>query len=84
MPEPCKFLSLVSFQMRILWTHKEVDLSPHSLIGLVLQEGDTDTFLHVLGFESLAPFSRVSKQGPCFTAVMEDDSSVDRTVYSKN
>ena len=33
-----------------------------------------ETFPQVLGFESLDPFSRVSKQGPCFTATEEDGS----------
>ena len=61
MPEPCKFPSLDSCQKRFLWTHKEVDF--------VLQVGDTEKFPHVLGFETLDPFCRVSKQGSCFTAV---------------
>ena len=37
-----------------------------------LQEGDTKKFPHALGFESMDPFFRVSKQGPCFTAIEED------------
>ena len=41
MPEPSKFASLVSCQMRFLWSHKEVDLAPHPVVGLVLQVGDT-------------------------------------------
>ena len=36
MPEPCKFLSLDSCQ-RFLWTHEEIDLAPHPVVGLVLQ-----------------------------------------------
>ena len=33
MPEPCKFgPSLDSCQKRFMWTHKKVDLAPHSLI----------------------------------------------------
>ena len=36
MPEPCKFPSLDSCQMRFLLTHKEVDLTPHPVVGLVL------------------------------------------------
>ena len=39
MTKPCKFPSLDSFQMRFLWTHKEVYLAPHTVAGLVLQEG---------------------------------------------
>ena len=41
MPEPCKLQSLDSCQKRFLWTHKEVDLAPHPVVGLVLQVGDT-------------------------------------------
>ena len=40
MPERCKFPSLHSCQKRLLWTHKEVDLALHSVVGLVLQVGD--------------------------------------------
>ena len=42
MSEPCKFPSLDSCQKRFLWTHKEVDLAPHPVVGLVLQIGDTE------------------------------------------
>ena len=48
MPEPCKFSSLDSCQERSLWTHKEVDLAPHLVVGLLLQVGDTIA----LGLES--------------------------------
>ena len=44
MPEPCKFPSLDTCQKRFLWTHKEVDLAPHSVVGLVLQVGDMEKF----------------------------------------
>ena len=73
MPQSCKFPSLASCQKRFLWTHKEIDLAPHPVTGL-LQVGDTEKFCHALSFESLNPFffSKVSKQGPCFTAVDED------------
>ena len=37
MPEPRKFSSLDSCQKRFLWTHKEADLAPHPVVGLVLQ-----------------------------------------------
>ena len=40
----------------------------------MLQEEDAETFPQALGFESLDPFSRVSKHGPCFTATEEDGS----------
>ena len=70
----CKFRSLDSCQERFLWTHKEVDLAPHPVVGLVLvlQVGDAEKFPHALGFESLNLFFRVSKQGLCFTAIEED------------
>ena len=47
-------------------------LPPQPVVGLVLQVGDTEKFPQALGFQSLDPFFRVSKQGPCFTAVEED------------
>ena len=73
--QPCKFLSIDSFQKRFLWTHEEVDLALHPDAGLMLQVGDAEKFPQMLGFESLDPFFwRVSKQGPCFTAIKEDGS----------
>ena len=72
MPEPCKFPSLDSCQKRFLWTHKEVDLAPHPVVGLVLQEADAGKFPQALGFESLDPFFRGSMQSPCFTAIEGD------------
>ena len=74
MPEPCKFPSLYSCQKRFLWTNKEIDLAPHPVVSLVLQVGDTEKFSYALGSESLDPFFRVSKQGPCFTAIEEEGS----------
>ena len=63
----------ISWQKRFLWIHKEVDLAPHPVVGLVLHVGDTEKFPHALGFESLDPFFyRISNQGPCSTAVEED------------
>ena len=53
MPGPCKFPFLDSCQKRFLWTHKEVDLALHPVVGLVLQKGDTEMFPHALGFRSL-------------------------------
>ena len=56
-------LNLVRFRLdrchkKILWTHREVHLAPHPVVRLVL------------GFKSLALFFlRVSKHGPCFTAI---------------
>ena len=72
MPKPCKFPSFDSCQKRFQWTHKEVGLTLHLVVGLGLQVGDTEKFLHALGFERLDPFVRVSKQGLCFTAIEED------------
>ena len=72
MPETCKFPSLDICYKRFLWTHKEADNAARPVAGLVLQVGDTVQFPHALGFESLDPFFRVSKQGPCFTALEED------------
>ena len=73
MPEPRKFPSLDSRQKRFLWTYKEVDLAPHPDAGPFLLVGDTEEFPFALRFESLDPtFFRVSKRGPCFTAVQED------------
>ena len=68
MPEPCNFLFLDSCQKRFLWTHKEIDLAPQPVVGPVFQVGNTEKFPPALCFESLDPFFRVSKQGPCFTA----------------
>ena len=70
--EPCKFPSLDSCQKKFLWTHKEVDLAPQPVVGLVLQVGDAEKFPQALGYERLDPFYRVSKQGQCFTAVEEN------------
>ena len=51
----------------------EVDLSPHPVTGLVLQVGDAEKFPLALGFESLGHLFSVSKQGPSFTAIKEDE-----------
>ena len=73
MPKPCKFPSLDNCQKRFLWNHMEVDIALHPVVGLVLKVGDKK-FLHVLGFQHLDPFFRISKLGPCFTATEEDGS----------
>ena len=44
MPGPCKFPSLDSCQKRFRWTHKEVGLAPHPVVGLVLQVGAAEKF----------------------------------------
>ena len=55
-----------------MWTHKEVDLAPHPVVGLVFQVRETEKFARAFCFESLGPFFRVSEQGPSFTAFDED------------
>ena len=60
MSNQCKFPSLDSCQQKLLWTHKETDLAPHPVVGLVLQVGDAEKFSQALGFEGLDPFLRVS------------------------
>ena len=72
MPEPCKFPSPDSCRKRFLWTHKEVDLALHPVSGLVLQRNSAEKFSQALGFESLDPYFRASRQGSCFTAIEED------------
>ena len=72
MPKPCVFPSLDSCQKRFLWTHEEVDLAPHPLIGLLLQVWDAKKFPQVLRLKRLDLFLTVSKQGPGLTALQED------------
>ena len=66
MPEPCQFLFLDSYHEKFLWTHKEVDLAPHPVVGLLLQVGDKEKFPRVLGFESLEPFFQSQQAGSMF------------------
>ena len=56
MPEPCKFPSPDNCHKRFLWTHKEVDLASHRVVGLVLQTGSTEKLPRSVGIESLDPF----------------------------
>ena len=72
MPEPCEFPPLDSRQKRFVWAHKEVDLAPHPVVGLTLQE-DAEKFPRALGYEILDVFVRVSKQGPYLTATEENE-----------
>ena len=44
-----------------LQAHKEVDLAPHLVIGLVFKVGDGDQFPLALRLENLDPFFRVSR-----------------------
>ena len=64
-----------------MWTQKEADLALHPVVGLVLQEGDTEKLPHALGFKNPDPFLRVSMQGPCFTAI---EDGVTQDLYSLN
>ena len=61
MPKPRKFRSLQNCQKRFLWTHKEIDLVPHPVVGLVLQVGDVEKFPQAFGFEGLDLFPSVFK-----------------------
>ena len=63
MPEPCKFPSLDGCQKRF---HKEIDLTPHPAVGLVLQVGDAEKFPQALGFESLDSFFQSQHAGSMF------------------
>ena len=58
MPEPCKFPSFDSCQKTFLWTLRQVDLAPHPLVDLVLQEGNAEKFSLALSFKSRDLFSR--------------------------
>ena len=70
LPKPYKFPSLERSQKRFPWTHKEVDLAPHPVAGLVLQVQNVEKFPQALDFERLG--SSVNKQGTCFTAMKGD------------
>ena len=75
MPDPCRFPSLDRYQKRFPWSHKEGDLAPQPVIGLVLQVGYAESFLrHLVSKARILFFSRVSKQRPCFTAIEKDGS----------
>ena len=54
------------------WTHKEVDLALHPVVRLVLKEEMQRRFLRRVVSQTWILFFRVSKQGPCFTAIEED------------
>ena len=60
------FPSLNNCQKRLLWTHKEVDLAPHSVVDLVLQIGDVKKFPQALGLKSLDPFFQSQQAGSTF------------------
>ena len=66
MLESCKFPYFDGCQKRFLWTHNEVDLAPHPVVGLVLQVGGAEKFPQALGFESLDPFFHSQPTGSMF------------------
>ena len=53
MSAPCKCQSLDSCHKRLLWTHKEADLAPQPVVGLVLQKEDVEKYPQALSFEGL-------------------------------
>ena len=61
-PNHAKFLSLDTCQKRFLCIHKEVGLTPHPVVGLVLQVEDTEKFPLAPDLESLGPFFFKSQQ----------------------
>ena len=55
-------------------TQKEADLASHPVVGLVLQVRDVEKLrfrMHLVSKVWIL-FFRVSKQGPCFTAIEEN------------
>ena len=52
-PKPCEFPSFDSGQKSILLGHREVDIAPHPVVGLVLHAGDAEKFPEALGLENL-------------------------------
>ena len=68
MSKPCKFPSLDSCQNRFMWTHKEVDIAPHLVVSLVLQEEDAEEFPQALDLIPLRGFGKQDfyfQQIPC-------------------
>ena len=55
---PYEFPSLESCQKRFSQARKEVELAPHTVVGLVLQVRDAGEFPQALGLVSLDPFSQ--------------------------
>ena len=77
-----KFSSLDRCQKRFLWTHREVAIAQHPVVGLLLQVGVTEKFPHAFGFESLDPlFSQ--QTGSMFHGRIELDGGNQRFVELK-
>ena len=74
MSERCEFSVLHSCQ-ELLWAYKAVDLAPHPVVAIVFQVENAERFPRALGFESLDPLLRVSKQSPCITAKEKDEGA---------
>ena len=55
--------------------YKAVDLAPHPVVAFVFQVENAEKFPRALGFESLDPLLRVSKQSPCITAKEKDEGA---------
>ena len=63
-----------------MWAYKTVDLVPHPVVAFVFQVENAERFPRALGFESLDPFLRVSKQISCITA-KEKNKGAKRIVH---
>ena len=61
---------------------KEIDLAPHPVVGLVLQEGEAEKSYPALSLESLGHFLGVRMQGSCL-AVIEQDGDATRDLYKE-
>ena len=72
MLEPCNFPSLQSCQKGFLRAHKEVDLAPHSVVGLVFQVGETEKFTQALDLDRLDLSLGITKRIQCLTAIKEN------------
>ena len=68
-PEPRECLSFHSYQRRFQRAHKEVDLAPHPVVGLVFQIRDVEKFLQTPGLQKPGFF--FSKQGPSLAVTEE-------------
>ena len=73
-PKLCRFLSLDSCQKKFLWTYKDVDLAPHhSRWCCAPSETNGKVFSCTWFWKPGSFLFRFSWQGPCFTAVLEDE-----------
>ena len=56
MPKPWEFPAVDIYQMRFLWAHKIDDLALHTVVGFVLQEGNTQKIPKVLSLQKTGSF----------------------------